>query len=267
MNAIKVNHKKRNQIIEGVWTMDLVPKEKTSNYYYPPNNSAEIIVVLEGNFKRTSIGSTSSFELQKNNVYLSNIRSKGSVFTTDEKASILLVKLNPSTQKIFMNEGLLYARNKIRTLNLPEQNSFVWKKYIADRNIQKILGSLDQLISTNKPINKFKKNKIVSDSIKIIRKNKGKVLVKDIYEKMGVCKSTLEHKFNNEIGISPKEFCKIEKLNHFFSNYKIHEKEMTRTELTYKSGYYDQSHLIKDFRFYVEQNPKKFLSNKGKILL
>lgn len=267
MYTTKINQKKNNQIVEGVWTIDLMSNNEDNEYYYPPNNSAELLIILEGEVQRKSIGSSHLYTLKKNNVYLSNIRSKGSIFVPSGKTSLLLIKLNPSTQKIFMKEGLLYARNKINVLDIPAQNSFVWKKYIATRNIRKILNYLDSFIIDLRTDKKLKKDSTVSSSIDIIRKKNGNVLVKDIYQKMGVCKSTLEHKFNKEVGLSPKEFCKIEKLNHFFSNYKVHEKELTLTELTYKSGYYDQSHLIKDFRFYVEQNPKKFLSGKKKILL
>lgn len=74
-----------------------------------------------------------------------------------------------------------------------------------------------------------------------------------------------------EIGLTPKEFCRIEKLNYFIRTYK-QESEGTLTELTYKCGYYDQSHLIKyflntsprDTLFDVVKNCKKTtLKGKG----
>lgn len=267
MHTTKINQRRNNQIVQGVWTVDLFPEEDSSKYYYPPNNSAEIIVVLEGEISRKSIGSPYSNTLKKNKIYLSNIRSKGTVLTPKQKASILVLKLNPSTQKIFMNEGLLYARDKILELDLPVQNTFVWKKYIATKNIRKILEFVDNFI-THKNVNKsLKKDQTVFKSIKIMKKKNGNVLVKDIYTQMGVCKSTLEDKFNKDIGISPKEFCKIEKLNHFFANTESNDKQLTLTELAYKSGYYDQSHLIKDFKFYLDDSPKRFLSKQKRILI
>ncbi len=267
MNATKIKTRRKNRIVENVWMIDLIPSKDSNTYYYPPNNSAEIIIVLEGSVERKSVGCNTTCILEKNNSYLSNIRSKGVVFTSKSKASLLIIQLNPKSQGIFSKEKLLYARDKISALNMPIQESFIWKKHIANKDVRKIFTLVDKFIVEINPKKRSLKDNTVSESINIIREKNGNVLVKELYHKMGVCKSTLEHKFNKEIGISPKEYCKIEKLNHFFSNYKELNKEMSLTELTYMSGYYDQSHLIKDFRFYLDQSPKKFLNEEKKILI
>ena len=74
----------------------------------------------------------------------------------------------------------------------------------------------------------------------------------------------MEEKFSKSLGISPKEFCKIEKLNHFLSNFFQYE-DMNLTQLTFKSGYYDQSHLIKDFKYFVDLSPRRYLKEANRL--
>ena len=112
-----------------------------------------------------------------------------------------------------------------------------------------------------------KTDPVVEASIALIRHVRGDIRVKELNEELGVCKSTLEEKFNRNLGLSPKEFCKIEKINQFLDNYQQHKDEMTLTQLTFKSGYYDQSHLIKEFRYFVDLSPRKYLKEVNKLQL
>ena len=108
---------------------------------------------------------------------------------------------------------------------------------------------------------------VIKSTIEKIREQRGEIKIKELNELLGVCKSTLEQRFSREVGITPKEFCKIEKLSYFIRNYTQNSDHMTLTQLTFMSGYYDQSHLIKDFKYYVEESPKRFLSQTNKVLL
>ncbi|MEO1253829.1 MAG: helix-turn-helix domain-containing protein, partial [Bacteroidota bacterium] len=88
------------------------------------------------------------------------------------------------------------------------------------------------------------------------------ISIKEIYSLLNISKSKLEQHFNREVGLTPKEFCKIEKLNCFINSYK-EDTSQSLTELTYQCGYYDQSHLIKDFKYFLDTSPKKFFLNES----
>lgn len=66
--------------------------------------------------------------------------------------------------------------------------------------------------------------------------------------------------FRKYVGITPKCLCNILKINQFISN-KINYPELSFTELTYESGYYDQSHLIKSFHQFTDTSPRKYFEN------
>jgi len=65
--------------------------------------------------------------------------------------------------------------------------------------------------------------------------------------------------FMQYVGTSPKEFSRIIRFQR--SLYTLQTKpEISLTELSYHCGYYDQSHLIRDFKSFSGYNPSEYLS-------
>ena len=62
-----------------------------------------------------------------------------------------------------------------------------------------------------------------------------------------ISKRTLQRKFLDEIGMPPKEYLQIARLNYALKLIKSNQYK-NLTELSYLSGYYDQSHYIRDIR-------------------
>ena len=65
-----------------------------------------------------------------------------------------------------------------------------------------------------------------------------------------------ERKCKERIGMNPKSYARILK---FSKAYRLHEAfpEMDWISIAYKSGYYDQMHLIKDFKIFAGANPSE----------
>ena len=66
--------------------------------------------------------------------------------------------------------------------------------------------------------------------------------------------------FTDYVGLNPKEFLQIArftKTTHALQT----EPPISLNELAYKYGYYDRSHLIKDFRAFSGYTPTEFLAN------
>ncbi|HJV78520.1 MAG TPA: helix-turn-helix domain-containing protein [Paludibacter sp.] len=66
--------------------------------------------------------------------------------------------------------------------------------------------------------------------------------------------------FTNYVGLNPKEFLQIArftKTSHTFQT----QPKTSLNELAYKCGYYDRSHLIKDFKTFSGYTPTEFLAN------
>ena len=58
----------------------------------------------------------------------------------------------------------------------------------------------------------------------------------------------------------PKQFLKIVRFQNAI-NEKSKDKNLKMTSLTYKCGYYDQSHMINEFKKFTGMSPKKFFGD------
>lgn len=76
---------------------------------------------------------------------------------------------------------------------------------------------------------------------------------------------TLQRKFLDEIGMSPKEYLQITRLNHALKLL-ISNQYKNLTELSYLSGYYDQSHYIRDIRKMFGISPGNLKRNNDNLL-
>jgi AraC-like DNA-binding protein len=77
---------------------------------------------------------------------------------------------------------------------------------------------------------------------------------------------TLERVFKTVIGISPKQFAGIIRTRHFLKALKQTDTENI-TGLAYQFGYYDQSHLIKDFKKKTGITPGNYFTAKDTLAL
>ncbi len=73
---------------------------------------------------------------------------------------------------------------------------------------------------------------------------------------------TIEKKFERHIGLSPQQYGNGIRFRMFMEELKHSKKNKSLTDLAYKHGYYDQSHLNKVFKQYWGFIPKELTSNK-----
>lgn len=71
---------------------------------------------------------------------------------------------------------------------------------------------------------------------------------------------TLERKFIQQVGISPKLYTKILRFNRALE-LKMNNPTRKWTQISYDLGYYDQNHFIKDFKAFAGQPPTGFFKH------
>ncbi|MFY0600181.1 MAG: helix-turn-helix domain-containing protein [Cyclobacteriaceae bacterium] len=267
MKIEQLNLSNPSEIIHSAWNIKLEKEKAKEGYYFFPDNHAEIIVALKGDFSRRIVGSRKKYNLLQGESILAKTRSRGMVIEADSDIALLIVKLHPQFLNIFMQNPYYKFRDEIQRFNVPPRFNQEWKNGLFYKDKKQLVGIIEQYVEELKEGKSNLSDKLIRETIELIRAQKGEIKIKELNDILGICKSTLEQKFNREIGISPKEFCKIEKLSNFLKNYSEFREEMTLTQLTFKSGYYDQSHLIKDFKYYVEDSPKRFLNHANKVML
>jgi AraC-like DNA-binding protein len=98
-------------------------------------------------------------------------------------------------------------------------------------------------------------------AVNLILESKGKITVKKLTEQLHLTERTLQRRFVEHIGVSPKQFAKIIQFQASLSS--LSDKTVSKlTEVVYESGYADQSHFIRSFKKYTGRKPSQLKKPK-----
>ncbi len=87
-----------------------------------------------------------------------------------------------------------------------------------------------------------------------VRENGGQVTVAELCRKLGIGERQVEREFKEKIGITPKYFIRISRLDNAFKMLRQHP-SLGWAELAYECGYADQAHFINEFRSLGGESP------------
>jgi AraC-like DNA-binding protein len=93
-------------------------------------------------------------------------------------------------------------------------------------------------------------------TIEIINQQKGLVRVGELASIACLSQKQYNRIFYDFVGLHPKEFLKIVRLQYVFHHHK-HNHNESLTELAYACGYYDQAHFVNDFKSLTGLTPKQ----------
>jgi AraC-like DNA-binding protein len=112
-----------------------------------------------------------------------------------------------------------------------------------------------------KELNKnYKADKTIQYCLWQMNSTKGQLSIGNLSEDAGISNRQLLRRFNDQVGLSPKEFARITK---FISSLTVLKQypDMSLTEIAYESGYYDQAHFIHDFKEFSGYSPGQLLAS------
>lgn len=88
----------------------------------------------------------------------------------------------------------------------------------------------------------------------------GTIRITDIAEYIGISDRLLRKKFNQGVGISPKQYSRIVRFQNFIGEFLYSEKHQKNVYASKGDfSYYDDSHLIKDFKYFTQMTPSWFV--------
>jgi AraC-like DNA-binding protein len=89
---------------------------------------------------------------------------------------------------------------------------------------------------------------------------KGLISVKQLAEASFLSVKQFERKFSGLVGLMPKQFLRIVRFQNTLQM-RNHKRFEDYTALAYQCGYYDQSHLINEFKLITGSAPKEFFED------
>jgi AraC-like DNA-binding protein len=100
---------------------------------------------------------------------------------------------------------------------------------------------------------------VVARAVGIIESSKGQLSVDALASALHISARQLERKFTEHIGLSPKAFSRLMRF-HQVKSLIENTPEPSGCDLAYTCGYYDQTHLIHEFRKFTGQTPVRYAS-------
>jgi AraC-like DNA-binding protein len=222
-----------------------------------PEGYFELIFQLDSNFVQSS-STTEKWESRPRQ-FIGGLHNKSYYIKPESKSSSLIsVNFKPNCARYFIPDKLHLYKNKLVSLDdiwsrskLGQIEALSPSKYIAES-----VGLIESFLIG---IYTEQTNSRVDFALNSILQRQGFVNIRELAQIACLSESQFRKRFNEEVGMSPKEYSKIVRIK-FVSTLLHKHPETNLTELTYELGYFDQSHFIKDFKSVTGISPKHFLT-------
>jgi AraC-like DNA-binding protein len=103
-------------------------------------------------------------------------------------------------------------------------------------------------------------DKLISAAVNWFEQAHGLVSIRELSERLGLSARQLERRFRHAVGISPKLFCRMQRFQQVFQSMEGANSNWVETAVN--CGYYDQAHLIRDFREFSGATPTALLDKE-----
>ncbi len=145
---------------------------------------------------------------------------------------------------------------------IEERAQLIFEMLKKLENTEKRIGGFhSSLLNGNRGIDP--KRGIESYIQKRIYETKGNISIKEISGETGYSQCYVRRVFREIHGISPKTFEKIVRFQNVLEEMEMH-KDSFIYEMAQESGYYDQSHMVKEFKTFMGITPEAYLTELRK---
>jgi len=138
---------------------------------------------------------------------------------------------------------------------IPHVSTFIESNFNAETEMKKIIYLLNDFFLEQQSISSFQNDSRLYNAISLIMKNFGMI---DIEKEIdtGLSHRQLRRLFDFYIGDSMKTFSKVVRFQNILRA-KPSTQSLRQNKLFFDSGFFDQSHFIKDFKHFYGVTPSK----------
>lgn len=222
-----------------------------------PNGNIKLTVSYQNGIVATVNGKT--FASKEHDITLTGLVDVPVILDVDEDAATetIGIEFSPQGAYRFFHFTLNDIQNQIYSLNDVLGN--VGKQLIEHINnttsAQQKIVVLQQFLL--RQLSLHNEDLIFEYCIEKITASKGKITVKELEKKTGYSSRWLNMKFNDKLGVSPKNLASIIRFKQYYQAL-INGSEKSFFRNDFYELYYDQSHFIKDFKRFTGLPPTKF---------
>lgn len=220
-----------------------------------PETSMVMAFRIRGNVAYTSNGIIDKLPAS----VITGIRKSIRHLEYSKNTATLLVKFHEGGAAAFFKEPLHELQGASLSLDdliSKSKVSDIEEQLAEAKNHAQCIVLIEQFLIS--AVKKQQQDILISKVIRQIQLANGNISINVLLQDIPLSRDAFEKRFRKTIGTSPKQYATIIRLKNLIDNY---PKSQNLTEAAYSSGYFDQSHLIKDFRAFTGQAPHEFFKS------
>lgn len=226
-----------------------------------PDGSAEIIFMMKGNYLRMDEENGNRFRVEYCSLVTPFKRSVKVYQEPSTQCVVIRLKSGALQQLTDCSLGELDKPAYPLEELMPEFAEQVMEKVLCNSPIDTVIALITELLNDAKK--NLSRNHLVSRFITQSVRSKGKIVIKDFCHSLNIHKSTLEKSFKTDTGLGPKQYARIIRFNYLLNRLLFANDSLT--DISYDLGFYDQSHMNREFKSFVGLSPVNFLRQKFTI--
>ncbi len=226
-------------------------KERQALHLHPEGN-LELIFQLSGEFAQQSVKST-EWNVRPQ-FFLGGLHNHSfAVKSLTPEAKLVSVQFTPQGARSFLNDRLNLYKNSLVNLEELELPEFTLDSpKIAN---EQIINRVDTYLTS---IYSETHRNVIDAAVALLLERHGFITIKTLCKKFNVSPSYFRTKFNEQVGMSPKEYSRILRVKHTVNQLQS-TPTGSLTALSHQLGYFDQSHFIRDFKLVTGKTPGNYL--------
>jgi AraC-like DNA-binding protein len=133
-------------------------------------------------------------------------------------------------------------------------DSITERLHMASHNIERV-NIIESFLCFRS--NSCPENSIADQIIESIHGSKGRVRIGDHAKNLKLSTRKLERIFNQQVGISAKVYSRLIRFNNVIGM--LQNSSLSKSDLSYLAGYFDQSHFNREFKEFSGENPESWI--------
>jgi AraC-like DNA-binding protein len=222
-----------------------------------PNGNIKLTVSYQNGIVAAINGNT--FPSKENDITLAGLIDVPVILDAEEDVATgtIGIEFNPKGAYRFFHFKLNEIQNKIYSLNdiLGDTGKRLVEEINNTAPVQQKIMVLQQFLL--KQLSANDADLIFDYCIEKIIASKGKITIKELEKKTGYSSRWLNVKFNEKLGVSPKNLSSIIRFKQWYHAL-MESNEKSFSQNDFHELYYDQSHFIRNFKRFTGLPPTKF---------
>lgn len=244
-------------LVRFYWVLSCPQNAPVVDEYLAPDGFEEIIFSYGGAYTRKACGDNTNTQTLKGS-YIVGGKDTGLLCTRATTLNMIGIKFWPQSLSLLLGipfNSLLNKTLTLEDLQSPKLNALESRLFECE-DISRIQQTLDATLETWLETENI--DRMLNMAVSMIFNSAGNTSIDEITRRCGCHYRTLEKRFREKLGHSPKSLAKTVRFKNTF--HAISTASSAKKFDLNQFGYYDQSHFSKEFKLFTGTSPGKFFS-------